>query len=86
MSEAVTSDDVAVVISRATGIPLTSLVEGEREKLLTMEDALKKRVIGQACLKHRSREGFLASILLRCPPLDCAHRTYAVGSTLYFST
>jgi ATP-dependent Clp protease ATP-binding subunit ClpB len=40
-------DDVAAVVSRATGIPLARLMEGEREKLLRIEDALHRRVIGQ---------------------------------------
>jgi ATP-dependent Clp protease ATP-binding subunit ClpB len=40
-------DDVAAVVSRATGIPLARLMEGEREKLLRIEEALHRRVIGQ---------------------------------------
>lgn len=39
--------DIAQVIARATGIPVTQLLTGEREKLLTMESVLKKRIIGQ---------------------------------------
>ena len=45
--ENVTSKDIAMVVSRATGIPIHNLVRGEREKLLHMEEALSKRVIGQ---------------------------------------
>jgi ATP-dependent Clp protease ATP-binding subunit ClpB len=40
-------DEVAAVVSRATGIPVARLVEGEREKLLRLEDSLHRRVIGQ---------------------------------------
>src|SRR5579884_3497981 len=47
-SEAVTADNVAQVVSRWTGIPVDRMLEGEREKLLKMEDALSKRVVGQA--------------------------------------
>ncbi|KAI9093074.1 P-loop containing nucleoside triphosphate hydrolase protein [Phlyctochytrium arcticum] len=45
--ERVTSNDIAKVVSRATGIPIQSLMRGEREKLLHMEDVLRQRVIGQ---------------------------------------
>jgi ATP-dependent Clp protease ATP-binding subunit ClpB len=47
VSEQVTADDIASVISRATGIPVDRMMEGEREKLLQMEAALHHRVIGQ---------------------------------------
>ena len=47
-SEAVTADNIAQVVSRWTGIPVDRMLEGEREKLLKMEDALAKRVVGQA--------------------------------------
>ena len=43
----VTEDEIAEVVSRWTGIPVSRMLEGEREKLLRMEDALHKRVIGQ---------------------------------------
>ncbi|KAI8376500.1 P-loop containing nucleoside triphosphate hydrolase protein [Radiomyces spectabilis] len=45
--ERVTSDDIAGVVSRMTGIPVTNLMKGEREKLLHMEDVLRQRVVGQ---------------------------------------
>ena len=47
LNEEVTQDDVAAVVSRWTGIPVDKMLEGEREKLLQMEDQLKTRVIGQ---------------------------------------
>ena len=46
--EAVTANHVAAVVSRWTGIPVDRMLEGEREKLLKMEDAIGKRVVGQA--------------------------------------
>ena len=45
--EAVTDDEIARIISRWTGIPVSKLTEGERTKLLGLEDELHKRVIGQ---------------------------------------
>ena len=47
-SESVTADNIAAVVSRWTGIPVDRMLEGEREKLLKMEDAIGKRVVGQA--------------------------------------
>jgi len=48
VEEAVTEQHVAQVVSRWTGIPVDRMLEGEREKLLKMEEALTKRVVGQA--------------------------------------
>jgi len=48
LREEVTSEDIASVVSRWTGIPVDRMLEGEREKLLAMEAELGKRVIGQA--------------------------------------
>ncbi len=48
VEEAVTADHVAQVVSRWTGVPVDKMLEGEREKLLGMEAALGKRVVGQA--------------------------------------
>ena len=47
LREEVTEEEVAEIVSRWTGIPVTRLVEGEREKLLRMEDLLHERVVGQ---------------------------------------
>ena len=63
ISDVVTPDDIAAVISRRTNVPISKLVSSEREKLLLLEDNLKKRVKGQdeaiklvsdAILKSRS--------------------------------
>lgn len=45
--EVVRESDIAAVVSRWTGVPVEKMLEGEREKLLAMEDALAKRVVGQ---------------------------------------
>jgi ATP-dependent Clp protease ATP-binding subunit ClpB len=47
MEEAVTPDHIAGVVSRWTGVPVEKMLEGEKEKLLHMEEVLAKRVIGQ---------------------------------------
>jgi len=47
LREEVTSDDIASVVSRWTGIPVDRMMQGEREKLLSMESVIGKRVIGQ---------------------------------------
>ena len=47
LREEVTEDDIAGVVSKWTGIPVDKMMEGEREKLLNMEDVIGKRVIGQ---------------------------------------
>ncbi|HMN39184.1 MAG TPA: ATP-dependent chaperone ClpB [Hyphomicrobium sp.] len=47
VEEAVTPDQIAAVVSRWTGVPVDKMLEGERDKLLKMEEALGKRVIGQ---------------------------------------
>jgi ATP-dependent Clp protease ATP-binding subunit ClpB len=48
VDEAVTANHVAQVVSRWTGIPVDKILEGERDKLLKMEEALGQRVVGQA--------------------------------------
>jgi ATP-dependent Clp protease ATP-binding subunit ClpB len=60
----VTEEEVAEVVSRWTGIPVAKMLEGDREKLLRMEEALHQRVVGQAEAVHavsnavrRSRAG-----------------------------
>ena len=47
ITEAVTPEDIAEVVARWTGIPVNRMLESEKEKLLRMEDALHKRVVGQ---------------------------------------
>ncbi|PWK88620.1 ATP-dependent chaperone ClpB [Fulvimonas soli] len=47
VQDKVTAEEIAEVVSRWTGIPVSKMLEGERDKLLHMEDALHKRVVGQ---------------------------------------
>src|SRR5690606_26033745 len=47
LKEEVTSEDIADVVSRWTGIPVSKMVQSEREKLLNLEEELHKRVAGQ---------------------------------------
>ncbi|MCZ8536582.1 AAA family ATPase [Paenisporosarcina quisquiliarum] len=47
LREEVTSEEIASIVSRWTGIPVTKLVEGERDKLLRLKETLQERVVGQ---------------------------------------
>ena len=47
VNEAVTAEDIAQVVARWTGVPVEKMLEGERSKLLAMEDNLRHRVVGQ---------------------------------------
>ncbi len=64
LNEEVSEEDVARIVSRWTGVPVTRMLESEKEKLLRMEDALRRRVVGQddaiaavANAVRRSRSG-----------------------------
>jgi ATP-dependent Clp protease ATP-binding subunit ClpB len=48
LREEVTEDDIAAIVSKWTGVPVDKMLEGEREKLLKMEEVIGERVIGQA--------------------------------------
>ncbi|MFN3827322.1 MAG: ATP-dependent chaperone ClpB [Micavibrio sp.] len=52
INEEVTDDDIAAVVSKWTGIPVDKMLQGEREKLLTMENKLGQRVVGQEEAVH----------------------------------
>ncbi len=55
VNEAVTPEGIASIVSRWTGVPVDKMLEGERAKLLRMEDALRARVVGQEeALRHVS--------------------------------
>jgi ATP-dependent Clp protease ATP-binding subunit ClpB len=47
LAETVNDEDIAAVVSRWTGIPVDKMLQGEREKLVKMEEAIRKRVVGQ---------------------------------------
>ncbi len=64
INEEVVPDDIAYIVSKWTGVPVDKMLEGEREKLLSMEDKLEQRVVGQSQAVHavsnairRSRAG-----------------------------
>ncbi len=64
LTEEVTADDVAEVVAKWTGVPVSKMMEGEKEKLVRMEDKLRQRVVGQdealkkvANAVRRSRSG-----------------------------
>ncbi len=59
--DSVTEEDIAKIICRWTGIPVSKLMEGEREKLLKMEDILHQRVIGQDEAVKKVSEAILRS-------------------------
>ena len=71
------SEEIAEVVSRATGIPVSKMMEGERQKLLNMASALAKRVIGQTEAVNRVTDTILRS---RAGPSD-PNRPY--GSFLF---
>jgi ATP-dependent Clp protease ATP-binding subunit ClpB len=48
LNEEVTDQQIAAIVSRWTGVPVDKMLQGEREKLLAMEDALRARVVGQS--------------------------------------
>ncbi len=60
LREEVTEDEISEIVSRWTGIPVTRLLEGEREKLLKLDDVLHERVIGQ-----EEAVGLVADAVLR---------------------
>ncbi|MBT2288967.1 ATP-dependent chaperone ClpB [Paenibacillus albidus] len=60
LREAVTEEEIADIVSRWTGVPVSRLVEGEREKLLRLEDTLHERVVGQ-----NEAVGLVADAVLR---------------------
>jgi ATP-dependent Clp protease ATP-binding subunit ClpB len=61
ISDTVSEEDIAQVISKWTNVPVTKLVEGEKEKLLKLEENMKKRVIGQDEVLHKVSNAILRS-------------------------
>ncbi len=59
--DTVTEDEIAGIVARWTGIPVSKLMEGEREKLLRLEDILHKRVVGQDDAVKKVSEAILRS-------------------------
>ncbi len=61
LRDKVTDDEIARIVARRTGIPVAKLVEGEREKILTLADTLHKRVMGQDEAVSRVTESIMRS-------------------------
>ena len=61
ISDTVSEEDIAEVISKWTNVPVTKLVEGEKEKLLRLEENMKKRVIGQDEVLHKVSNAIIRS-------------------------
>ena len=57
----VTEDEISKIVSRWTGIPVSKLVEGEKEKILHLDDILHKRVIGQDEAVEKITEAIMRS-------------------------
>ena len=61
ISDTVSEEDIAGVISKWTNVPVTKLVEGEKEKLLRLEESMRKRVVGQDEVLHKVSNAILRS-------------------------
>src|SRR5450759_5112815 len=72
MEEAVTANHIAQVVSRWTGVPVDKMLEGEKDKLLRMEDSLGNRVVGQAEAVHAVATAVRRS---RAGPVSYTHMT-----------
>ncbi|MES2872492.1 MAG: ATP-dependent chaperone ClpB [Bacteroidota bacterium] len=80
LKEEVTSDDIAGVVSRWTGIPVTKMIQSEREKLLQMENELHKRVAGQ----HEAIEAI--SDAIRRSRAGLQDKRKPIGSFIFLGT
>ncbi len=77
VNEAVTPENIAQIVSRWTGIPVDKMLEGERDKLLRMEEGLEKRVIGQ----HQAVRAISNAVRRARAGLQDPHRP--IGSFLF---
>ena len=80
LKEEVTSEDIAGVVSRWTGIPVTKMIQSEREKLLQMEEELHKRVAGQ----HEAIEA--VSDAIRRSRAGLQDKRKPIGSFIFLGT
>ena len=80
ITEAVTPEDIAEVVARWTGIPVNRMLEGEKEKLLRMEESLHKRVVGQ----NKAIEAVSDAVRRSRAGLSNEHRP--IGSFLFLGT
>ena len=80
IKEEVTYDDIAEVVAKWTGVPVTKMIQSEREKLLNLEDQLHKRVVGQ-------QEAIVAvSDAVRCSRAGLQNPNKPIGSFLFLGT
>ena len=77
LKEEVDEDDIAAIVSRWTGIPVSRLIEGEMEKLLKLEDLLHQRVVGQ----HEAVQAVADAVLRARSGIKDPHRP--IGSFLF---
>ena len=68
LRDRVTDDEIARIVARWTGVPVTKLLEGEREKLLRLEDILHQRVIGQDEAVSKVAEAYSCGLGRAFPP------------------
>jgi len=61
ISDTVKEEDIATVVSKWTNVPLSKLVEGEKEKLLTLEEKMKNRVVGQDSVLKKVSQAIIRS-------------------------
>ncbi|MDB5014599.1 MAG: clpB1 [Daejeonella sp.] len=80
LKEEVTAEDIAGVVSRWTGIPVTKMIQSEREKLLSLEDELHKRVAGQ----HEAIEAI--SDAIRRSRAGLQDKRKPIGSFIFLGT
>jgi ATP-dependent Clp protease ATP-binding subunit ClpB len=80
LKEEVTSEDIAGVVSRWTGIPVSKMIQSEREKLLSLEDELHKRVAGQ----HEAIEAI--SDAIRRSRAGLQDKRKPIGSFIFLGT
>jgi len=80
ITESVTPGDIAEIVARWTGIPVNRMLESEKEKLLRMEDALHKRVVGQ----NKAIEAVSDAVRRSRAGLSNEHRP--IGSFLFLGT
>jgi len=80
ITESVTPEDIAEIVARWTGVPVNRMLESEKEKLLRMEEALHKRVVGQ----NKAIEAVSDAVRRNRAGLSNEHRP--IGSFLFLGT
>ncbi len=78
LKEEITSEDIAEVVARWTGVPITKMLEEEREKLMNMENELHKRVVGQHEAIEKISMLFVATGLVSVTPIDLLVHSFSL--------